>query len=542
MNYDAIVIGAGAGGGIAAALLSESGARVLLLERGKPHSFAMEQTDHLRNHRLSQYGQNTGPGPGNPRVFVDAQQQSHVVQPHEGQYHNNAVTVGGGTVVYGGQAWRFLPDDFAMASRYGVPKGSSLADWPIRYTDLAPYYERAEHEIGIAGDSETSAAVWPRAKPYPMPAVDLTTRGRVLQAAAHKLGWRHFTPPLAINTRPYQGRPACTGCTLCVGFACHVDAKNGTQNTMVPRAIASGNCTLLTDAHVLRIDMDNAQTAKGVTYVDATGTQHHATAGIVIVAAGAIETARLFLNSATSAHPNGIGNHSDQLGRHLQGHVYPRAIGLLPDAVIDHQGPGVSICTTQFNHGNPDIIGGGMLADEFITLPIIFWKRFLPPDVPRWGKAAKDFMRYAYPRFIDVTGPIQDIPSPDSRVAVDPRVRDRFGLPVARLSGTTHPESIRTAAFMFERAREWIEAAGVTRWWGTPPTLGLSASQHQAGTCRMGDDPATSVTDRWGKIHGIRNIYVADGSLHVTNGGFNPFLTIMANAFRVVDGIVQRGN
>jgi choline dehydrogenase-like flavoprotein len=327
-----------------------------------------------------------------------------------------------------------------------------------------------------------------------------------------------------------------------VGFACHVDAKNGTQNTMVPRAIASGNCTLLTDAHVLRIDMDNAQTAKGVTYVDATGTQHHATAGIVIVAAGAIETARLFLNSATSAHPNGIGNHSDQLGRHLQGHVYPRAIGLLPDAVIDHQGPGVSICTTQFNHGNPDIIGGGMLADEFITLPIIFWKRFLPPDVPRWGKAAKDFMRYAYPRFIDVTGPIQDIPSPDSRVTVDPRVRDRFGLPVARLSGTTHPESIRTAAFMFERAREWIEAAGVTRWWGTPPTLGLSASQHQAGTCRMGDDPATSVTDRWGKIHGIRNIYVADGSLHVTNGGFNPFLTIMANAFRVVDGIVQRGN
>lgn len=131
MNYDAIVIGAGAGGGIAAALLSESGARVLLLERGKPHSFATEQTDHLRNHRLSQYGQNTGPGPGNPRVFVDAQQQSHVVQPHEGQYHNNAVTVGGGTVVYGGQAWRFLPDDFAMASRYGVPKGSSLADWPI---------------------------------------------------------------------------------------------------------------------------------------------------------------------------------------------------------------------------------------------------------------------------------------------------------------------------------------------------------------------------------------------------------------------------
>lgn len=541
MTYDAIVIGAGAGGGIAAALLAESGANVLLIERGRAFSYADEKTDHLRNHRLAQYGQNTGPGPGNPRVFVDQQQQAHVVQPHDGGYHNNAVTVGGGTVVYGGQAWRFLPDDFAMASRYGVPKGSSLADWPIGYADLAPYYERAEHEIGIAGDSQAAAQVWPRNTHYPMPAVPLTRRGHVLRAAAERLGWSNFTPPLAINTQPYLGRPACTQCTLCVGFACHVDAKNGTQNTMVPRALATGNCTLVTEAHVLHIDMDDAQTAQGVTYADMHGVHHQVQAALIVVSAGAIETPRLLFNSANSAHPNGIGNHSDQLGRHLQGHIYPRAIGLLADEIADLQGPGVSICTTQFNHGNPDVIGGGMLADEFITLPIIFWKRFLPPDVPRWGAAAKAFMRHAYPRFIDITGPVQDIPSPDSRVTIDTNVRDRYGLPVARLSGTTHPESIRTAAYMFERAREWIEAAGVTRWWGEPPTLSLSAGQHQAGTCRMGDDPATSVTDRWGKIHGTRNIYVADGSLHVTNGGFNPFLTIMANAFRIADGIVQRG-
>ncbi len=541
MSYDAIVIGAGAGGGIVAALLSEAGAKVLLIERGGAHSFAHESSDHLRNHRLSQYGQNTGPGPGNPRVFVDANQQAHVVHPHDGGYHNNAVTVGGGTVVYGGQAWRFLPDDFRMASKYGTPKDSSLADWPITYDDLAPYYERAEHEIGISGDSEKSATVWPRRRHYPMPAVPLTRRGRVLQDAAQRLGWHHFTPPLAINTTPYLDRPACTQCTLCVGFACHVDAKNGTQNTMVPRALATGNCTLVTNAHVLRIDMDDKQTAKGVTYADAHGVHHHVHAGLIVVSAGAIESARLLFNSATSDHPTGLGNHSDQLGRHLQGHVYPRAIGLMPDEVADLQGPGVSICTTQFNHNNPGVIGGGMLADEFITLPIIFWKRFLPPDVPRWGQAAKDFMRHAYPRFIDITGPVQDIPSPESRVTVDTSVRDRFGLPVARLSGTTHPESIRTAAFMFERAREWIEAAGVTRWWGTPPGLSLSAGQHQAGTCRMGDDPATAVTDRWGRIHGIRNVYIADGSLHVTNGGFNPFLTIMANAFRIADGINQRG-
>ncbi len=541
MSYDAIVIGAGAGGGIIAALLAESGAKVLFLERGKSYTYSDEVTDHLRNHRLSQYGQNTGPGAGNPRVFVDQQGQSHVVQPHHGGYHNNAVAVGGGTPVYGGQAWRFLPDDFRMAARYGVPVGSSLADWPISYADMAPYYQRAEYEIGVAGDSALSAQVWPRAADYAMPPVPKTVRGQIMHEAATRLGWHNFTPPLLINSVARHGRSACTGCTLCVGFACHVDAKNGTHNTMIPRALATGNCTLLTEVHVLRINMHDAQRAAGVTYTDATGAQHTVQAATVVVSAGAVESARLLMNSASGDHPNGIGNHSDQLGRNLQGHMYPRAIGLLPDPVNDLQGPGVSVCTTQFNHGNADVIGGGMLADEFITLPIIFWKRFLPPEIPRWGAAAKEFMRYAYPRFVDITGPVQEIPSPDSRVTLDTNIRDRYGLPVARLSGTTHPESVRTSAFMFERAREWVEAAGVTRLWGKPPSLTLSASQHQAGTCRMGDDPATSVTNRDGQIHGISNLYVADGSTHVTNGGFNPVLTIMANAFRVGEKMLQRG-
>ncbi len=541
MNYDVIIVGAGAGGGVAAAVLSEAGARVLLLERGDHYTYANEVTDHLRNHRLAQYGQNTGPGAGNPRVWVDMIGQSHVVPPHHGAYHNNAVAVGGGTPVYGGQAWRFLPIDFAMASTYGVPDGSGLADWPISYAELAPYYTRVEHEIGVAGDSEASATVWPRDTAYPMPAHPRTRRGAIFAEAAQRLGWHTFTPPLLINSQPYQGRAACSGCTLCVGFACHVDAKNGTHNTMIPRALATGRCTLETQAHVLRIDMDDACHARGVTYVRADATHVSVTAGTVIVAAGAIETPRLLFNSATSDHPHGLGNHSDQLGRNLQGHVYPRVIGLMPDPVYDGQGPGVSICTTQFNHGNPEVIGGGMLADEFITLPITFWKRFLPPDVPRWGAEAKAFMRHAYPRFVDITGPLQEIPNPESRVTIDPHVRDRFGLPVARLSGNLHPETLRTAQFMFERAREWVEAAGATRWWGKSPRDGLSAGQHQAGTCRMGDDPATAVTTRDGNLHGIANVYVTDGSLHVTNGGFNPVLTILANSYRVAAGIAQHG-
>jgi choline dehydrogenase-like flavoprotein len=180
-----------------------------------------------------------------------------------------------------------------------------------------------------------------------------------------------------------------------------------------------------------------------------------------------------------------------------------------------------------------------MLADEFTVLPIIFWKRRLPPDLPRWGAASKNFMRENYRRVADVIGPVQEIPSPDARVTLSPYVRDKYGIPAAQLSGTTHPETVRTAAFMHLRAREWLAASGAEKIWGAPPPLRLSAGQHQAGTCRMGDDPRSSVVDRWGRVHGHDNLYVVDSSMHVTNGGFNPVLTIMALAFRSAEQVAQ---
>lgn len=537
-RYDAIVIGSGAGGGIAAGVLAEAGKQVLLLERGP----MIEQVvrDHLRNHRFERYGNNLGPElHGNPRVFVDLTGQEHIVQPHQSGYNNNAMGVGGGTRVYGAQAWRFLPEDFRMASIYGQPAGSSLADWPISYTDLAPFYEQAEWEIGVAGDSAYSATRWPRERGFPMPPVPTGLQGRALRAGAAALGWNAFTPPLLINTTPYNGRPACIQCQHCVGFTCPNDSKNGTHNTLIARALASNHCTLISEAIVERIDVDSAGRVIGVSYIDRDGVRHSPRAEVVVCAAGAIETARLLLNSHSQHHPHGLGNQHDQVGRNLQGHYYPGVFGLMPEPIYDGKGPGVSTATCDFNHGNPGVLGGGMLADEFIVLPIIFWARNLPPDLQRWGSANKQFMRDNFRRVIRVTGPVQEIPSPESRVTVDPKVRDRWGIPVARLSGATHPETVRTAAFMFERAEQWLKAAGAVKVWGKRPQLGLSGGQHQAGTCRMGEDPRTSVVDPWGRVHGHDNLFIADGSVHVTNGGFNPVLTIMALAFRTAGHIVS---
>jgi len=534
-HWDVVIAGAGAGGGVAAYVLAAAGKRVLLLDRGRWLDFATTGRDHLRNHRLATYGHNTGPElVGNPRVFVDVHGTEHVVAPNSSDYHHNASAVGGGTVVYGGQAWRFHPLDFRMASTYGSPSGSSLEDWPISYDDLAPYYELAEWLVGVAGGPPSSQM--PERRGYPMPAHVLHRKGRALRAAAEKMGWETQSVPLLMNSVPWDGRAACSNCQQCVGFACPVDAKNGTQNTAIRRAIETGNCRVWDQAVASSLSFE-AGRVTGLR-VFRCGSWHEIKADAVVLACGAIETARLLLHSRTAQEPNGVGNNSDQVGRHLQGHYYPNAFGQTDEPLWDGIGPGPTTATLDFNHGNDGVIGGGLLADDFVMLPIIFAKWWRPPGAPAWGQANKDWMREGYRRSLMVTGPVHEIPSPDSRVELSSRVTDRFGIPVARLSGTTHPETVRTAEFMEARAKDWLRAAGVREVWSKPQALRLSAGQHQAGTCRMGVDPATSVVDPWGRVHGHENLVIADGSVHVTNGGFNPVLTIMALAWRSAERLV----
>src|SRR6185503_10918817 len=306
-KYDAIVIGSGAAGGIVACVLAEAGKHVLLLERGSPLSFAEVGRDHLRNQRLAIYGHNAGPELlGNPRVFVDPQGKARIVKPYELDYHNNAACLGGGTRVYGAQAWRFHPDDFRMASKYGIPAGSSLADWPISYETLEPFYERAEWELGVAGDGDPVRDQIPRQRDHPLRPVAPGPQTAALQHGARQLGWRTCPVPLLINTEPYAGRSACIGCKYCVGFACPTDAKTGSQNTVIPRALATGNCELKTSTVVEAIETDQRGNVTGTVYLEQSSGEtrrQFAHAKTIIVSAGAIESARLLLNSRSVFHP-----------------------------------------------------------------------------------------------------------------------------------------------------------------------------------------------------------------------------------------------
>lgn len=558
-RYDAIVIGSGAGGGVAACGLAEQGREVLVVEAGSWPSISALATDHLRNPR-SDWGVAPLSGPsddGNPRI-LDTDGDALRLRPSDPLYGNNAATAGGGTRVYGAQAWRFVPQDFRMATTYGVPSGSSLADWPISYDDLEPYYARAEWEIGVSGaNSDVNAA--PRSRPYPMPPLPAGAQRDRLAAAAGALGWSTVPVPLLISSTPYLGRHACAQCSMCVGFACPVDAKNGSQNTMLTRAFATGRCLLVLEARAARLRTDTSGRVVGVTLVGSGADTWtvDVDAAEIVVAAGAIETARLLLNSTSEREPAGIGNNADQVGRHLQGHVYGGATAIFDDVVEELLGPGPSIATTDFRHGNAGIVGGGMIANEFVALPANVY-RYLTASglIPEWGLESKHGMRRLARRMLRLMGPIQEMTSASSRVRVDPGLRDRSGVPVAVLSGSTHEEDRRARDFLVARAAEWLREAGAsevvptgarsTRGGGsrevpggagqnTGQSAGPSGGQHQAGTCRMGDDPATSVVDPYGRVWGHDNLRIADGSVHVTNGGVNPVLTIFATALRTVE-------
>jgi choline dehydrogenase-like flavoprotein len=540
-HVDVVVVGAGAGGGIVAKELAEAGLSVVLLERGRWASFADHDHDELISQRTFPLGNAFGPDNERHRRVVQQGDGWRIALPNEWAYHNNAACVGGGTVSYGGQAWRFMEEDFRMRSIYGPVEDSTLEDWPISYADLEQSYAKAEREIGVAGDDSLNPFAPPRREPQPMPPFEYNTEARILGPAATRLGLHPFPIPMLRNSVPYGGRGACIRCRYCVGFACEVNAKCGTQNTVIPRALGTGLCELRAGCQVAEVLVDGRGRATAVRYFDAEDRERTQTCDLVVLAASATETARLMLNSRSKLFPNGAGNRYDWVGRNLQGHAYTGANGLFDHETYDDLGAGACIALCDFNHGNDGLVGGGMLANEFIRLPYLF-SESRPPGSKRWGKEHKDFQRRFFKRHIGVKGPVQEMPVFESRVEVDPSVTDHWGIPVARISGWRHPHDIEICQFLARRAEEWLLEAGAIQTWRSVPGTGVSGGQHQAGTCRMGDDPRSSVTNRYGQVHEVDNLFVADGSLHVTNGGFNPVLTIMALGYWVAGHIVREWN
>ncbi|GAB3614337.1 hypothetical protein GCM10027415_26770 [Humibacter ginsengisoli] len=529
-HYDAVIVGSGPGGGVAAQVLTAAGKHVLLVERAPYLRNDQIRGDHLHGKRNAVYWPTVGPGPGHPRV-AQLPEGDRVLDGIDDAsiYGLNADAVGGGTRIWQGMAWRFMPEDFRMRTLYGNPHGASLADWPVSYEEMEPYYTKAEWQLGVAGEEGGLTRRMPRSAGYPMPAMGTEPSRELLGAAAERLGWGWGPIPLAINSVPWDGRAACVRCAQCIGNTCPVNAKNGSQSTFIPRAIATGLCDLLPDAEVIEV-RDGAGSA-GVTIMADASTfpvELTVSADVVVVSAGAVETARLLLAS-------GLGN--DHVGRYLHDHRTATVLGESAHPVKPYIGPGHSVATLDHVHADTIPWGGGVIVDLMGLLPLTSAGE-PAPGVPGWGAGHKEWMRTGRANLFGVFAMGQEIPLPTSRVTLA-AVKDRWGRPGAALRKDVHWTSEQVEDGMAVQGARWLEAAGITniRRHGGPATAS-AAGEHSCGTARMGTSPENSATDPFGRVWGTSRVVACDSSLHPTNGSVNPTLTIVANAFRVAENLV----
>ena len=533
---DFVVVGSGAAGGVVAKELATAGFRVVVLEQGPWRTEREFPHDELKVFQQSFF---TNDWSKQPNTFRASEKEEARVQPCV-MYGRG---VGGTSVHFTANFWRFRPIDFQEASRKGTIAGTGLADWPITYEELEPYYAKVEWEIGVAGAPGPHDP--PRSRPFPMPPHPPKPTGVLLERGARKLGWTAQAAPMAITSREYQGRSPCVQCGFCLGFGCEVRAKSSTLVTMIPRAVATGRCEIRPNSYVRKIETDKRGRALGVKYFDAEKKQVFQRARAVVVCANGAETPRLLLMSANAVYPNGLANSSGMVGKHLMFNGGGFAVGAFDHEVNGYKGLVVTRIVMDTYELDPKLglAGGGGFDFRFDQTPIGFAFGGLPPGTPRWGKEYKKALAHYYTRSVLAYGHTTSLPVPTNSISLDPKAKDDWGLPAIRMTYRDHPQDLKLYQYFSDRAKDLLDAAGAAKSWQLPVNS-QQFSVHLLGTCRMGNDPRTSVVDKFHRAHDVPNLFVVDGSSLVTSGRGQPTMTIQALAFRAAEhiaGFAKRG-
>jgi choline dehydrogenase-like flavoprotein len=533
-TVDFVVVGSGAAGGVIARELSQAGLTVLVFEQGPRLSPADFEHDELKYWFLSGI---TSDPISSPQTFrkTPAEIAKLPRGPNPLMY---ARLVGGSSNHYTANFWRFHEIDFHERSVYGSISGTAFADWPISYRELEPYYTKVDWEVGVSGLANASPFDPPRSKPYPMPPMPVKSSGVLMEAGARKLGLHPFPAPLAIASQPYRGRPACVHCGFCMGFGCEARAKSSTLFTMIPEAEATGRCEVRTGSYVFRVETDSAGRTTGVHYFDADRRQHFQKARAVVLSANGAETARLLLNSTSNRFPHGLANSSGMVGKHLMFNQGAGVHAVFEHEINDYKSVQVTRILHDFYDADPKrgFYGGGGIDARINPQPGL-WAMAAGGELPTWGPEFKSRLE-AFPRSTMSTGHCTSLPLETNSVSLDPSVKDAWGIPAIRVTYKDHPDDLATSKFLQDRSYEIMEAAGAKKLWREQIDESSDAA-HLLGTCRMGDDPKTSVVDKYHRTHDVPNLFLCDGSSFVTSGRGQPTMTIQALAFRAGDYIGQ---
>ncbi len=531
---DFVVIGSGSAGGILAKELSTAGFDVVVLEQGPYRTTADFTHDELsilfRNELL-------GGGPEVHGQTFRHDESETAIMPGWTPIRY-ARGVGGSSVHFTANFWRFRAVDFKERSLLGPISGTNFADWPITYEELEPYYTRVDWEIGVSGAPGPFDS--PRSKPFPMPPMPIKSSGVLMERGAKKLGLHAQAEPHAILSQTHNGRPACINCGYCMFFGCEVGAKSSTLAAMIPLAEASGHCEIRAESVVIRIDTDKNGRANQVIYLDANGKEQAQAAKAVVLSANGAESARLLFMSESAQHPDGLANSSGFVGRNLMHNTHAVANGVFAHPLNDFKGVHVSRIIHDFYETDEQrgFYGGGGIDARplWSATPILHALQGMPPDVPSWGMGFKNAIAHNFTRQMSLVGSTTSLALDSNNITLDPRSKDTWGRPAIRETYRDHPDDLSMAKFLQDRTMELFDAAGAEKSWRRPITP-TNGGEHLLGTCRMGDDPKISVVDRMHRSHDVPNLYICDGSSFVTSGRGQPTMTIMALAFRAADQI-----
>jgi choline dehydrogenase-like flavoprotein len=520
---DICVVGAGLVGGIIAYELARRGLKVVVLEAG-PRYKLEERFAYMQgivSGRISGWA-----------FASDLPERDVYSNNGEVEYpvnHLRAKGVGGSTLHWGGQIWRFLASDFRLKSLYGIAD-----DWPIGYDELEPYYAKAERALGVSGTVDNPFMSW-RSSGYPMPAFPFSLADRIFEQGCKKIGVFVHTIPWARNSVPYQDRPACASFATCGRYrVCPIGAQY-TSEAHLALAEKTGNARVVPHANVVRLLTDRRGHIDRAIYMGRDKKEGAQKASIFVLAAHTIETARLLLLSESSQFPHGLANGSGMVGKNFMERPAVAVTGIIKEHAYPHRIGFPTAASLQFcDPKNRGEIGAMKMAFHTLGAPL---PHTIAGSSGKWGKGLADEVREMFGHQIEVEAAIEQLPDPKNTVTLDPNLRDFFGDPAPRITYSFGSYEKATIAAGAKLSREVLAAVGAQE---AEHGEEHGFAGHPMGTCRMGNDLNTSVVDRNLRAHEVPNLFIVGGSVFVTGGSLQPSLTMAALAIRAAEHIAKQ--
>ena len=549
-QFDVCVVGSGAGGGPIAYELANAGYRVAVLEKGGWY----DERDFKKDEKTARRRTFRSKIEDEPQILETPDSGGGWSDEKTARFWGGNI-VGGASNFMSGYFHRLKPEDFRLLSEFGPIEGANIADWPIEYDDLEPYYTKVEHLIGVSGRVVPHPNLEPRSTAdFPYPPTSEHPIAGWFDSTTNDLGLHPLPMPRAVLTQPLKGRDACEYSGYCGGHGCRTGAKGSSRVALLDYAVTAGNCAVFTHARAYRINTDHRGDGESVDYYDSEGNTLRIRARVIVIACYSIESIRLLLSSTSGKHPQGIGNGYQQLGKNLHccaggtGHGIFDLTRLTGRQSIElrERGPFFNRALQDWYFIEDEVLSGGRIKGG--TIDFVFDSPTPTADANRlkwdsehnllWGCAYKRRLKAHFTESRDFKFEVfcDWLPTDDCHVSLDGSVTDKWGLPVARVKVGYHPHDMKVSRYLVDKGVGVMQRMGAHKVYGnafTAPTSNLIA-----GGLRFGEDPRTSALDGDCRVHGTDNVFVTDGSFMPTGGSVTPTWTIYANSFRVADRII----